>query len=54
MYKICDRCFKKVLRVPRHAANKVAELQFERDSRRGNMLCRMMMYWLVILQVVLV
>lgn len=53
IYKICGRCFKKELRVPRHAANKVAELEFGRDSRRGNMLCRMMMYWLVLLHMVL-
>jgi hypothetical protein len=50
IYKICGRCFKRVLRMPRHAANKVAELEFGRDSRRGSMLCRMMMYWLVFLQ----
>jgi hypothetical protein len=53
IYKIYGRCFKKVLRVPMHAASKVAAFEFGRDSIRGNILCRMMMYWSVLLQMVL-
>jgi hypothetical protein len=39
------RLCKKILGVPRFAANRVAELKLGRDSRRGKVLCRAVKYW---------
>jgi hypothetical protein len=43
---IHGRFCKKILRVPRLAANGVAELELGRDSRRGKALCLAAKYWL--------
>jgi hypothetical protein len=40
----------KILRIPRYAANGVAELEMGRDSRRDKVLCLAVKYWLRILQ----
>jgi hypothetical protein len=47
---IQGRFCKKILRIPRFAANGVAELELGRDSRRGKVLCVAVKYWLRILQ----
>jgi hypothetical protein len=47
--KIHARFFKKILGMPRSAANKVAELELGRDSRWGKVLCTIVKYWLRLL-----
>jgi hypothetical protein len=41
---------KKILGIPRFAANKVAEIELGRDSRRGKVLCLAVKYWLRTIQ----
>jgi hypothetical protein len=41
---------KKILGIPRFAANGVAEIELGRDSRRGKVLCLAVKYWLRTLQ----
>jgi hypothetical protein len=48
--KIHGRSCKKILGIPRFAANGVAELELGRDSRRVKVLCRAVKYWLRTLQ----
>jgi hypothetical protein len=47
--KIHSRFCKIILEIPRSAANNVTELEFERDSRRGNVLSTIAKYWLCLL-----
>jgi hypothetical protein len=47
---IHGRLCKKILRIPRFAANGVAELELGRDSRRGKVLCIAVQYWQITLQ----
>jgi hypothetical protein len=47
---IHGRLCKKILGIPRFAANGVAEIQLARDSRRGKVLCLAVKYWLRTLQ----
>jgi hypothetical protein len=42
---IHGRDCKKILGIPRFAANGVAEVELGRDSRRGKVLCRAVKYW---------
>jgi hypothetical protein len=46
---IQSRLRKKVLRLLRFAANVVAELEMDRNGRRGKVLCLAVKYWLRIL-----
>jgi hypothetical protein len=48
---INGRLCKKILGIPRFAANGVAEIELGRDSRRGKVLCLAVKYWLRTLQV---
>jgi hypothetical protein len=41
---------KKILGIPRFAANRVAEIELGRDSRRAKVLCLAVKYWLRTLQ----
>jgi hypothetical protein len=43
---IHGRLCKKILRIPRFAANGVAEVELGGDSRRGKVLCLAVKYWL--------
>jgi hypothetical protein len=47
---IHGRLCKKILGIPRFAANWVAEVELGRDSRGGNVLCCAVEYWLRTLQ----
>jgi hypothetical protein len=47
---IHGRLCKKILGIPRFAANGVDELELGRDCRRGNVLCLAVKYWLRTLQ----
>jgi hypothetical protein len=47
---IHGRLCKKILGILRFAANGVAEIELERDSRRGKVLCLAVKYWLRTLQ----
>jgi hypothetical protein len=48
---IHGRLCKKILGIPRYAANGFAELELGRDSRRGKVLCLAVKYWKRTLQV---
>jgi hypothetical protein len=50
IYKIHGRMCKKILGIPRFAANGVAELELGRDSRRGKVMSTSVKYWQRILQ----
>jgi hypothetical protein len=47
---IYGRFCKQVLRIPRSAANGVAEMEMVRDSRIGEVFCLAVIYWLRMLQ----
>jgi hypothetical protein len=48
--KIHSRFCKTILGMPRSAANNVAELELERDSKRGKVLSMIAKYWLRLLR----
>jgi hypothetical protein len=45
IYVIQGRLCKKVLRIPKPAANGIAKLEMGRDNRRGKVLCLAVKYW---------
>jgi hypothetical protein len=47
---IHSRLCKKIVGIPRFAANRVAEVELGRNSRRGKVLCLTVKYWLRTLQ----
>jgi hypothetical protein len=47
---IYGRLCKKILGIPRFSANGVAEVELGRDSRRAEVLCLAVKYWLRTLQ----